>query len=166
MALPQGRLRQRPPAFSAVHVDGERAYRRARRGEQVQMPEREVTVHRFHETWREGERAGFEIACSSGTYVRSLIGDLGDAYCLELRRSAIGPFDVADADPARVIGLEQALEFLPECRLDPASARRAAHGEAIQCDAAGPVRLTDAEGLIAIAEPRAGALRPVVGFRG
>jgi tRNA pseudouridine55 synthase len=57
-----------------------------------------VTVHRFVELWREGDRAGFEIECSSGTYVRSLIADLGDAYCVELRRTAIGPFSVEEAD--------------------------------------------------------------------
>jgi len=100
--LPTGEIRQRPPAHSAVKVGGERAYKRARRGESFQMPERIVTVHRFEELWRErgraGEqRAGYLIECGSGTYVRSLIADLHDAYCLELRRTAIGPFDVADA---------------------------------------------------------------------
>ena len=51
------------------------------------MPPRQVTVHRFEQLWREGDRAEYEIECSSGTYVRSLIADLGDAYCLELRRT-------------------------------------------------------------------------------
>ncbi len=102
--LPTGEVRQRPPAHSAVKIDGERAYKRARRGEQIEMPERIVTVHRFEQSWREPdaehpglERAGYEIECGSGTYVRSLIADLGDAYCLELRRTAIGPFRVEDA---------------------------------------------------------------------
>ena len=54
-------------------------------------------MHRFEQLWRDGERAAFAIECGSGTYVRSLIADLGDAYCLELRRTGIGPFDVADA---------------------------------------------------------------------
>ena len=54
-------------------------------------------MHRFELLWRDGERAAFAIECGSGTYVRSLIADLGDAYCLELRRTGIGPFDVADA---------------------------------------------------------------------
>lgn len=97
--LPSGEIRQRPPIYSAVRVGGERAYRRARRGERFEMPERIVTVHRFEQRWREGDRAGFLIECSSGTYVRSLIADLGDAYCLELRRTAIGPFAVSDASP-------------------------------------------------------------------
>ncbi len=95
--LPNGDIRQRPPIYSAIKVKGERAYRRARRGESFQMPERIVTVSRFEQTWRDGDRAGYLIECSSGTYVRSLIADLGDAYCEELRRSAIGPFDVKDA---------------------------------------------------------------------
>ena len=87
LELPTGEILQRPPAYSAVKVGGERAYRRARRGEEVEMPPRHVTVHRFEELRREGERAEYEIECSSGTYVRSLIADLGDAYCVELRRT-------------------------------------------------------------------------------
>jgi tRNA pseudouridine55 synthase len=95
--LPTGELRQRPPAHSAVKIEGQRAYRRARRGELFEMPERIVSVHRFEQLWREDSRAAFAIECGSGTYVRSLIADLNDAYCLELRRTAIGPFEVADA---------------------------------------------------------------------
>jgi tRNA pseudouridine55 synthase len=104
--LPTGTVRQRAPRHSAVRIRGQRAYKRARRGEQFEPPERIVTVYRFEQLWREagggrggaaGPRAGFEIECSAGTYVRSLIAELGDAYCLELRRTAIGPFDVRDA---------------------------------------------------------------------
>src|SRR6202035_2905913 len=98
-ALPTGEIRQRPPIYSAVKIGGERAYRRARRGERFEMPPRIVTVSRFEQTWREDDRAGYLIECSSGTYVRSLIADLGDAYCEELRRTAIGPFEVRDAVP-------------------------------------------------------------------
>ena len=115
--LPTGRIRQRPPAFSAVKLGGERAYRRARRGEDVDLPEREVVVHRF-------ERRGadrFEIECSSGTYVRSLIAELGDAYCESLRRTRIGPWGVEAADGETLIPLGDVLAaFLP---LDTALAR-------------------------------------------
>jgi tRNA pseudouridine55 synthase len=114
LELPTGEVRQRPPAYSAVKVGGERAYRRVRRGEEFELPERVVTVERFEQLWREGDRAEFEIACSSGTYVRSLIADLGDAYCEALRRTAIGPFSVDDADLERLIPLEDALALLPE----------------------------------------------------
>jgi tRNA pseudouridine55 synthase len=97
LELPTGEVRQRPPAYSAVKVGGVRAYRLARRGEEVELPERQVTVHRFEQLWRRQDRAEFEIECSSGTYVRSLIADLGDAYCESLRRTAIGPFTVERA---------------------------------------------------------------------
>jgi tRNA pseudouridine55 synthase len=106
--LPTGEIHQRPPAYSAVKVGGVRAYKRARRGEEVDVPPRRVTVHRFEELRREGDRAEYEIVCSSGTYVRSLIADLGDAYCLELRRTAIGPFRVEEATD-RPIPLAEAL---------------------------------------------------------
>jgi tRNA pseudouridine55 synthase len=167
LRLPTGTVRQRPPAYSAVKVGGERAYALARRGEAVEIPEREVRVERFEQVWREDERAGFEIDCSSGTYVRSLIADLGDAYCLELRRTAIGPFEVGDADPERVIALDDALAFMPAVQLGGDDARRAGHGVAVEGTSAGTVRLRDEEGLIALAEPRPdGTLKPVVGFRG
>jgi tRNA pseudouridine55 synthase len=138
----------------------------------VELAERDVTVHRFEQRWQQDDRRAFLIECSSGTYVRSLIGDLGDAYCEALRRTRIGHFDVADADPERPVGVSAALDFLPEVRLDAEAAHRVAHGQAVLAgDAtpagAGAVRLTDADGLVALAErsPDTGALRPVVGFR-
>lgn len=109
LELPTGEIRQRPPAYSAIKVGGVRAYRRARRGEQVQMPERLVTVHRFELLERDGDRAEFRIECSSGTYVRSLIADLGDAYTERLRRTRIGPFSVADADQGVPVPVADAL---------------------------------------------------------
>jgi tRNA pseudouridine55 synthase len=166
LPLATGRIRQRPPAHSAVKVGGERAYRRARRGEAVDLPEREVEVYRFEAVGpRRDDRVELEVECSAGTYVRSLVADLGDAYCEALRRTAIGPFRVEDADGRTLIGLDEALRFLPERRLDADAGRRASHGGAVPGEAEGPVRLTDEAGLIAIAEPRDGALRPVVGFR-
>jgi tRNA pseudouridine55 synthase len=167
LELPTGAIRQRPPAYSAVKVGGRRAYALARRGEAVEVPEREVEVTRFEPLWRDGDRAGFAIECSSGTYVRSLIADLGDAYCLELRRTGIGPFEVAEADDERLLGLDDALAFLPAVELAGDAARRAGHGRAVDGTGEGIVRLRDEDGLIALAEPRAdGTLKPVVGFRG
>jgi tRNA pseudouridine55 synthase len=122
--LPTGEIRQRPPRHSAVKIGGERAYKRARRGEEFELPERIVTVYRFEQLWREDRRAGYAIECSAGTYVRSLIADLNDGYCEALRRTAIGPFEVKDAvapprrgEPwaqAPLIGLGQALATLPK----------------------------------------------------
>ena len=171
LELPTGTLRQRPPAYSAVKIAGRRAYALARAGEtSLVLPEREIEVYRFEERWRRGDRRGFVVECSSGTYVRSLISDLGDAYCEELRRTAIGSFEVGDADPDTVIPLATALEFLPEVRVDAERARRAGHGMPIPAAPADPVasvvRVTSEQGLIALAEPieQGGALRPVVGF--
>jgi len=168
--LPTGVVRQRPPIYSAVRVAGMRAYERARLGEAVIVPERDVTVYRFEQRWREDDRAAFLIECSSGTYVRSLIADLGDAYCEELRRTRIGPFDVADAHPTRVLPLAHALGFLPTVTLDADAAWRAGHGQTVAGEApggeTGEVLLVDADGPVAIAEPREGAvLKPIVGFR-
>ena len=170
LELPVGRLRQRPPAYSAIKVQGRRAYRLARAGVEVELPERDVDVYRFDELWHDGDRRGFAIECSSGTYVRSLIADLGDAYCEQLRRTTIGTFDVADADPARPIGLAQALGFMPELTLDDEQARRAANGVRLHAPGvpAGIVRLMHSGELVALAQagPEPGELRPVVGLRG
>jgi tRNA pseudouridine55 synthase len=168
LVLPTGEIRQRPPAYSAVHIDGERAYARARRGEDVVVPERTVHVGRFEELARDGDRVTLAIECSTGTYVRSLVADLGDAYCAELRRTAIGPFSVADADPGRPIGLADALAFLPSVHLEAGAARAATHGRAVEVAAVpdgDAVLLLDDHGPVAIAEPRDGALKPTVGFR-
>jgi tRNA pseudouridine55 synthase len=179
LQLPRGRLLQRPPAFSAVKLGGRRAYALARAGEEVELPFREVEVYRFEEQWRTGDRRGFLIECSAGTYVRSLIADLGDAYCESLRRTRIGPFDIANADPDRMIALNDALAFLPEVRLSGEEARRAGHGAAVTppadaqvaagaaADPVHTVRLTDDAGLIALAQPTADGrgFKPVVGLR-
>jgi tRNA pseudouridine55 synthase len=172
-ALPTGAVRQTPPAYSAVRVDGVRAYERARRGEVVEMPQRTITVHRFEQLWRAehdatGPRAAFVIECSSGTYVRSLIADLHDGYCVELRRTHIGPFSVEHADGATLISLRDALAaILPAIAPGDEDARRAGHGVPIAGEAQGPVLIEDAEGAICIAEPvDGGLLKPVVGFRG
>ena len=110
--LPTGTIRQLTPVYSAVKIGGEPAYKRARRGEKLRMPPRIVEVHRFEQLWREGERAEFEIECSAGTYVRALIADLGDAYCLELRRIAIGPFPVSAADSGALMPAADAIARL------------------------------------------------------
>lgn len=163
LVLPTGRIRQRPPAYSAVKIGGERAYARARRGEEVEVPEREVTVHRFERTAPDA----FRITCSSGTYIRSLVADLGDAYCLTLRRTAIGPFDVADAGTELPLG-EALARLLPVVRVDGERARDAIHGRPVTPEepVAGEVLLVDDDGPVSIAAPREGAkLRTVVGFR-
>jgi tRNA pseudouridine55 synthase len=111
LGLPTGTVRQRVPMTSAVRVGGERLYEKAHRGETVETPLRDVEVYRAELLGSEGERARYEIECSAGTYVRTLIETLDDAYCAELRRTAIGPFRVEDAGTE--IGVEQVAELLP-----------------------------------------------------
>jgi tRNA pseudouridine55 synthase len=162
--LPTGVIKQTPPAYSAIKIGGKRAYALARAGEEVEIPEREVLISRFDCEWREADRAKFVIECSSGTYVRSLIMELRDAYCVELRRTRIGEFDVAGAET--FVPLDDALSFLPAVELSGDEAVRASHGVAVPGTAEGIVRLRDADGLIALGEPREGSLiKPVVGFR-
>jgi len=83
----------------------------------------------------------------------------------ELERTAVGPFRLEDADPERLVPLNEALAFLPQRALDPEEARRVAHGQLLPGSADGPLRLTAGDDLVAIAEPRADALKPVVVFR-
>jgi tRNA pseudouridine55 synthase len=168
LRLPMGRITQRPPAYSAIKVEGERAYRRARRGEEVELPEREVVVYSASELARDGSDVTIELQCSAGTYVRSYVADLGDAYCHALRRTAIGSFRVEHA--GMEVPLEEALRrVLPVAELEGDDARRATHGVAVtvmHAPADGPVLLVDDDGPIAIAEPRdGGLLKPTVGFR-
>lgn len=97
-----GNLQQVPPMASAVKVGGERLYKAHRRGEEVVRQPRPVTVHSFDLASLDGETAVFDIHCSSGTYVRSLVADLAEslgtaAYLTALRRRGVGNLGVEDA---------------------------------------------------------------------
>jgi tRNA pseudouridine55 synthase len=165
LEIPVGEILQRPPAYSAVKVEGERLYKRARRGDPVEGEPRPVTVHRAELLWQRDDRAAFEIECSSGTYVRQLIAGLGDAYCEELERTAIGPFSLDDASPDRVVPLAEALSFLPSHALDPDEASRVSNGIAIQGDTLGDaVRLTSGGSLLAVARGDGELLKPFLVF--
>ena len=97
-----GAIVQYAPTYSAVKVEGERLYKKARRGEKVERPPRQVSVYEFELTERDGRDVQFFVRCSRGTYIRSLAHDLGEAvgcgaHLVSLRRMAIGPFRVDDA---------------------------------------------------------------------
>jgi tRNA pseudouridine55 synthase len=164
LEIPTGEQLQRPPAYSAVKLGGRRAYDLARAGEAVELEPRPVTVYRAELLWHEGERAAFEIECSAGTYVRSLVTDLGDAYCEELERTAIGPFRLEDAAANRLVAIRDALAFMPEHVLSVEEAVAVRHGRRVPGEGEGHVRLTHEGELLAIAESRAGELQPVVVF--
>lgn len=111
LELPTGTVRQRVPMTSAVRVGGERLYKKAHRGEVVETPERDVQVHRAELLSSDGTHAHYEIECSAGTYVRTLVETLEDAYCSDLRRTAVGPFGIEDA--GEELSAERVAELVP-----------------------------------------------------
>ncbi len=114
LRLPTGTVRQRVPMTSAVRVGGERLYRKAHRGEVVETPLRDVQVDRAELLSTDGELAHYEIECSAGTYVRTLVETLGDAYCSDLRRTAVGPFAIEDAGEA--LAVDRVAALVPAAR--------------------------------------------------
>lgn len=97
-----GTITQTPPIHSAVKVQGRKAYDLAREGEAVKLRSREVHIHHFHITKIEMPYVHFEVKCSKGTYIRSLVNDFGQAlnngaYLATLRREQIGDYSVQDA---------------------------------------------------------------------
>jgi len=181
LALPTGRVRQRVPMTSAVKVAGERLYRKAQRGETIETPEREVEILRAELLESGGDSAAYEIECSSGTYVRSLIETLADAYCESLRRVKIGPFTIEQA--GQELSPNEALSFLPEYRLDADESQAVSHGQAIAPSHSPPatgsngpdsereiasgqrpvaVRLTSDDALLAVARLEEDVLKPEV----
>jgi tRNA pseudouridine55 synthase len=115
-----GAIEQRPSAVSAIKVDGQRSYARVRAGEQVELAARPVTVHRFDVLVRRRSEGHLdlevEVEVSSGTYVRALARDLGQAlgvggHLTALRRSRVGPFDLAGAQT--LDQLEREFTYIP-----------------------------------------------------
>ena len=163
LTLPTGVVRQRLPMTSAARVDGERLYKKAHRGEEIETPEREVQVYRADLVESDGQRARFEIECAAGTYVRTLVETLEDAYCEELRRTRIGELSVEDAGTE--LSPAQALDFMPARELTAEEAAAARNGRRIDPGDAvgeGPVRLMLDGSLVAIAHVEDNALRPKV----
>ncbi len=152
-ALPAftGTIQQVPPAYSAIKVNGERAYVLARQGEDVDLAPRAVTVTRFELTaMPDADHARFEVGCGKGTYIRSLVRDLAQAlgtlgHISELRRTRCGVFSekgaisLADletlghkaADSAYLLPVETVLDDIPALALTHEEARRVSLGQAI-----------------------------------
>lgn len=171
-----GRQMQRVPALSAVKVAGERLYAKARRGEEVATPEREIEIHSIRLVDDLGGGA-FTIAvhCGKGTYIRRLAGDIGErlgcgAYCAALRRTAVGALSVDDAVAPEAVaptgGLDPlaALGHLPVRVLSEAETARVLHGGRVAGEGAGdgPVALVGDGRLVAIGAREGDALRPSV----
>jgi tRNA pseudouridine55 synthase len=172
----RGEIRQVPPAASAIHVDGERAYKRFRRGEEVEVPARSVTVHAIEllDFDPVAQTAELDVHCSTGTYIRALARDLGEAvgaggYCSALRRTEVGPFSVddavtAEADVAAALRPPaEAVAHLPQRVLTDAEAAAVVHGRAIPAagEGEGPVALLAADDhLVAIGHRDGDVVRP------
>ncbi|TDB99018.1 tRNA pseudouridine(55) synthase TruB [Actinomadura sp. 7K534] len=179
-----GPIRQVPPQVSAIKVNGERAYKMARKGEEVALTDRPVTVHDFTVTAirRDGDVIDVDasIACSSGTYIRALARDLGASlgcggHLTALRRTRVGPYDLGMARTLDRLG--EKLEILPMAgavaavfpRRDVSAddARKVAHGGRLPAAGLGPgpVGVFAPDGsLLALVEEKGGVARPLAVF--
>jgi len=171
-----GPVLQRPPTYSAKKVRGVPAHRRVRRGQTVSLEPQAVEVHRFVCTARSGPDVRFEADVSSGTYIRALARDLGEAlgcgaHLTALRRTAVGPWTEADAIPVGALcaplplrPARDAVRHLPQRPLAPVEAEAVRHGRAVPATDDGdvPVALLDGETLLAVARPRDALLQPTV----
>ena len=137
MATLVGEIEQTPPAYSAVKVGGEKLYRAARRGQRLEAPPRRVRVDAFDLLRFEPPAFDFRVECSAGTYVRTLVADVGTAvgsgaHLTALRRIAIGPFMASAArppdDPGAPLPVDAAVAHLPSVTLHEEEAKVAVHG--------------------------------------
>lgn len=147
-----GPIEQIPPMYSAVKIDGQRLYRLAREGKTVERKPRQVTIHAINVLHLQGDLAAIDVQCSKGTYIRTLIEEIGEAlgcgaHIDSLRRTRITPFEntpmhtfaeleslVADGSAAadqHLLPLDAILSHLPRCDLPIAMAGLFAHGQAV-----------------------------------
>src|SRR4051812_41204393 len=181
-----GELDQKPSAVSAVKVDGKRAYARVRAGEQVDLPARRVTVQELLVTAvRRDETRGvldadISLRCSSGTYVRAIARDLGEAlgvggHLAMLRRTSVGPFGVAEARTLAALDEEWRLVDISDVArrcfasypLDDDQAQQVRYGRVlpVQTDSSGPVAVFDPSGtFLGLYEQRGEVAAPVAVF--
>lgn len=179
-----GDIMQRPSAVSAIKVNGERSYARVRAGESVELAARPVTVSRFEllATRRDGDVIDLDVAVdvSSGTYVRALARDLGDAlgaggHLTALRRTRVGDVALGDATPlerleqdgadAVLIPLaDAAAKTLPVLAIDAKAATALGYGQRIPADGVGPAVAMHDGAAIAIVDRASGEARPTVVF--
>ena len=189
-----GQIMQRPPAYSAIKIDGQRAYDLAREGEAVVLDERPVVIHRLALTETpDRDHAVFETECGKGTYVRALARDLGQllgcrGHVVALRRMVVGPFDsehavtleelIAAREAGDATGLDRflmpvavALSELPEIALGANDAARIGRGQPVllrgaQAPLAAPAAYASHAGhAIALGEISEGQFHPTRVFR-
>ncbi len=177
LAALTGTLQQVPPAYSAKHVSGERAYAMARRGERPDLPAVTVRVDGWEVLEHQDDLLRARITCGGGTYIRALARDLGRsvgsaAHLEALRRTHVGPFSVDDANSLdelkggepRLQSLVRALGDMPVETIDAAEAARVRQGSRVTATVAGArAALTDLDGeLVAVASRQGDAWQPDV----
>ena len=175
-----GTILQTPPAHSALKFEGRPHYEYARRGIDVPRPPREVTIHALDLLDWTPPDAMLDVACSKGTYVRTLAADLGNAlhcgaHLAALRRTESGGFDVANAvtlealeamerplRDARLLPARALVDHLPRLHVSPEAARRFLHGQPIaaQAEPGGIVAVFGGEALLGVADVTAALARP------
>lgn len=160
--LPVGDLQLAVPALSAIKVDGERLYAKARRGEEFEPPVRTMTVYRAERMELDGDRAVFEIDCAGGTYIRSVVATLEDAYCAELVRTRVGDLSLDDADPDRLLDPLGVVSHLERRELTEDEAQTLIHGRrvAAAADETGAIRLVLEDRLLGVARVKEEMLVP------
>ena len=172
----RGASRQRPPAYSAVKVEGERAYRRARRGEAVEPAERDVEIAALEVTAFDPPEVEFRATVSGGTYLRSLARDIGaalgcGAHLAVLRRTRVGPFRLEDAvaptaaTPAALLPPGVLVGHLERREVDAAERDAVVHGRWIAASGdaeATPVAMFAGDTLVAVADRSGDVLKPRV----
>jgi tRNA pseudouridine55 synthase len=163
VAAKVGASMQAPPAFSAAKVGGRTLHEAARRGETLEAPERPIVVESFRVGEFDGSRFDFTVTCSSGTYVRVLIADVGTglgtgAHLLRLVRTRVGPFHLGAArsldEPGRPLPVETAVSHLPRIELDSEEAVAAGHGRVL-----GPAGIQGPYGVFAPSKRLVGVYR-------
>ncbi len=141
-----GRVRHMPPMYSAIKVNGKPLYKLARKGLNIERPEREVTIHEMELLCFESPYADLRVSCSKGTYIRTLCDDIGNTlgvggHMVSLQRTQSGAFRIEDAvsikelrnRQASFYSIDDAISHLPECILDADSYLRAKNGVPVMC---------------------------------
>ena len=174
-----GEILQKPPPYSAKKIGGKRAYRLARKGEEPELKPAKVNIKEIKLTYCSPPRFSFYCVVSSGTYIRSLVNDIGlklgtGAVIENLRRTGVGVFRIEDAvvleellsseDPIRyLIPIEKALSFLPEVRVDAFTGDRVLKGMSVvlrEFSAEGNVRIYVDDKFVGVGLVRSGILKP------
>jgi tRNA pseudouridine55 synthase len=155
----EGEVELTVPRASAVKIGGERAYRLQRLGVSVEMPTRRSTIHALKIRRYAPPLVELDLHVSSGTYVRAIAEELG-GHCRSIRRTAVGPFKVEDADEEVVLPPLAALVALPERELTAEEVELVRHGRALAGTAEGAVALHHGGELVAVAQGDGESLRP------